>query len=150
MNCIWCLLSSPFYEKFRSRHIAWGVNWQIANFLSHPSSALFQTNLLTFRATQFIPVLHAVSLVSCHNILSFLLYSTKWFSSGISYFPSKIVVFLVDSLYAKAIVAAKSCAALSVSLQEWICVFGNRSSEPRLRTTPSLSVVQLDLKFPSF
>jgi hypothetical protein len=68
--------------------------------------------------TQFTAVLHAGFLVSCHHFLIFLSCFNKLSGTGISYFQSKIVVFLVDSLYAEAIGAAKSRAALSASLEE--------------------------------
>jgi hypothetical protein len=45
---------------------------------------------------------------SFHNFLRFLLYFSKQSRLGISYFQPKIVVFLVNGLYTKAIEAAKS------------------------------------------
>jgi hypothetical protein len=66
--------STPLSERDSAiRRIVWGVTSQFANFVSHLSSALFRTVLLTLRVTQFIAVLHAGSLVSCHYFLSFLL-----------------------------------------------------------------------------
>jgi hypothetical protein len=66
--------------------------------------------------TQFTLVLKAEYLVSCHNFLSFLLCFNRRSRPGI-YFQSKIVVFLVDSLYAETMEAEKSRAALSASLE---------------------------------
>jgi hypothetical protein len=91
---------------------------QFANFVSHLSSDLFPTILLIFRVTQFTVVFHAGSLVSCHNFLSFPVCFNKRSRPGISYLRPKIVVFLVDILYAEAVEAAKSRAALSALLEE--------------------------------
>jgi hypothetical protein len=94
------------------------VTSQFANFVSHLSSALFRTILLKFRVTQFTVALHAGSVVSCHNFLSILLCFNGQSKPGSSYFRSNIAVFLIDILYAEAIRAAKSRAALSASLEE--------------------------------
>jgi hypothetical protein len=45
---------------------------------------------------------------------------------------SEIVVVLVDSLYAEAIVTAKSLTALSASTHELICTLGDTKAEARL------------------
>jgi hypothetical protein len=68
--------------------------------------------------TDFIAILHAGSLVSCHNFLSFPLCFSERFRSGISYFRFKIAVLLVEILYDDAMEAAKSLAALSASSGE--------------------------------
>jgi hypothetical protein len=91
---------------------------QFVNFVSHLSSSVFRTILLIFQVTQFIAILHAGSLVSCCNFQSFLVCFSNRSRPDISYFQSKIVIFLVDSLYARAIEAAQSCAALSALLEE--------------------------------
>jgi hypothetical protein len=44
--------------------------------------------------TKFTAILHAGSLVSCHDLLSLLLCFNKWSRTGTSYFKSKIVVLL--------------------------------------------------------
>jgi hypothetical protein len=45
---------------------------------------------------------------------------------------SKSVILLVDSLYAEAIEAVKSRAALSASTLDFISIFGGINSEVRL------------------
>jgi hypothetical protein len=59
-----------FMRNFAIGHIDWGVTFQFANLVSHLSSDLFQTIFPIFGVTEFIAVLHAGSLVSCHNFLS--------------------------------------------------------------------------------
>jgi hypothetical protein len=95
----------------------WHVTSQFAYCVSHLPSALYWTILLILWVTQCTVILHAGFLVSYHNFLSFLLCFNKRSTPGISYFWSKIVVFLVDILYAEAIEAAKSCAALSARFE---------------------------------
>jgi hypothetical protein len=109
----------PLFERdFAIGHTARGVPLQFASFVSNLSSALFQTILLIFRTTQLTAILHAGSLVSCHNCLSFLLCFNKQSRPNSSYFLSKIIVFLVYILYAEAVDAAKPHATLSASLEE--------------------------------
>jgi hypothetical protein len=133
MNCRWCFGPPLFVRDFAVGHVSWGVSLQLcANFVSRLSSAYFLTILLIFRVTGFTVVLHVAHLVSCHNFLIFLLCFCKWSRPRISHFLSKGVIFLVDCLYAEAIVTVKSHAALSASLEEWICIFGEMSSEERL------------------
>jgi hypothetical protein len=67
---------------------------------------------------QFTVVLHAESLISCHNLFNFFVCFNKQSRPGISYFQSKIVVFQVDIGYAEAIGAAKLRTALSASLEQ--------------------------------
>jgi hypothetical protein len=68
----------PLLERdFGISFIAEGVISQFANVVSHLSSAPFRTILLIFQVTQFTAVLHAGSLVSCHNFPSFLLCFNK-------------------------------------------------------------------------
>jgi hypothetical protein len=70
--------------------------------------------------TQFTAVLHAGSRVSCHNFLILCLYSSSLSRLDGLRLRSVIVVVLVDSLYAEAIEAAKSRAALPASIHELI------------------------------
>jgi hypothetical protein len=51
---------------------------------------------------------------------------------GRSQFQTKFVIFLVDSLYAKAIEAAKSRAALSAPVEELIWILSDSKSEAKL------------------
>jgi hypothetical protein len=67
--------------------------------------------------TQFTSVLHAGFLISSHNFLTFLCFNKRC-KSGNLYFGSRIVVLLINSLYAEAIDAAESSAALSALLEE--------------------------------
>jgi hypothetical protein len=135
-------LVRPFFESdFTIGHIDWGLTSQFAIFDCHLLSTLFRTILLTFRVTQVTALLHAGSLVSCHNFLIFLLCFNRRSRPAILYFRSKIVVLLVDILYAEVIRTAKSRATLSASLQGWIWIFGGMSSETRLwNSSQSVSV----------
>jgi hypothetical protein len=135
MNCSGTFSPSLYMRDLAISHFAWGVISQFANFISHLSSVLFQTILLIFRVTQFTAVFHAGPMVSCHNFLGFLLCFNRWGRPGVSYFQSKIVSLLDNSLNAEAIVAAKSCSVLSSSLEKWFQIFGNMSSEARLRNS---------------
>jgi hypothetical protein len=118
---------------------------EFGKFVSRLSSTLFQTILLTFQATHFTAVPHAGSLVSCHNFRRFCSGFNKWSRPGILYFQCKIVVFLVNILYAEAKEAANSCAALSASLEEWIW-----KHEFRGKALKQFPVFQMNLKLPLF
>jgi hypothetical protein len=63
--------------------------------------------------------------------VGFLLCFNNRSKPGASYLQSKIVVLLVGSLYGEAVDAAKSRAVLTISLEEWIWVFGDMISETR-------------------
>jgi hypothetical protein len=54
-------------------HINWGVTSELIIFVSHRSSVFLQVIRLTDFVTQLTAVLHAGSLVSCHNFLSLCL-----------------------------------------------------------------------------
>jgi hypothetical protein len=88
---------------------------QFVNFVSH-LQVLFSGPFSC--VVYFTAALHAGSLVSCHNFLSFLICLNKWSRSGVSYFRCKSVVFLIDSLYTEATEAEKSRAALLAWLEE--------------------------------
>jgi hypothetical protein len=81
--------------------------------------------------TQFTAALHAGYRVSCHNFLSLRFSLNKRSRSGRSLFRSEIVTLLVASLYAEAIEAALSRAALSASSPELILILGEINSEAR-------------------
>jgi hypothetical protein len=65
-------LINPILPGVLQGLIASCVNPQFANSVTYLSIALFRTIILLFRVTQFAAVLHAGSLVSCHNFLRFL------------------------------------------------------------------------------
>jgi hypothetical protein len=65
--------------------------------------------------TRLAAVLRPGSLVSCHSFLFLFLYFNSRSMPGISLCKSANVILLVDSLYAEAIEAVKSRAALSAS-----------------------------------
>jgi hypothetical protein len=83
--------------------------------VSHRSSAFLWVNRLIDFATQSTVVLHAGSLLSCHNVLSLLFSFNSRFKPGKWAFTSESVTFLADNLYAEAIEAVKSWAALTAS-----------------------------------
>jgi hypothetical protein len=60
---------SLFRRDFAMGHIAWGVTSVLPVFVSHRSSAFFRVTRLIEFVTQLTAVLHAGSLVSCHNFL---------------------------------------------------------------------------------
>jgi hypothetical protein len=100
-------------------------------FVSHRSSAFFRVIRLIAFEIQFTAALHAGSLVSCHNFLSLFLCLSKRSKPGRS-FRSRSVILLVDSLYAEAIEAENSRAALSASTPVLISILGDIHSEVRL------------------
>jgi hypothetical protein len=77
-------------------------------------------------------VLHAGSLVSCHDFRSFCLCLNNRSKPGRSFLRSKSVILLVDSLYAEAIEAEKLRAAFSASAPNLISILGDINSEARL------------------
>jgi hypothetical protein len=82
--------------------------------------------------TKLTAVLHAGSLVSCHNFLTLRLCFNSRFRPGILLFMSESVTLLVTSLYAEAIEAVKSRAALSASTPKLFSILGDINSEARL------------------
>jgi hypothetical protein len=128
-----CAFCPPLFGRgLAIGHIACDVISQFGNIVSHHSSVLSRTILLIFWKTRHTAVLHAESLVSSHNFLSFLLFFNNCFRPCISYFRCIIVAFMVDSLYAEAIEPAKSGVALSASLKEWTWIFADMGSEAKL------------------
>jgi hypothetical protein len=101
-------------------HIDYGVTSALLIFVSHHSSAFLGVIRLIAFETQLTAVLHAGSLVSCYNIPSLCLCFNNWSKPGRSLFISESVTLLVDSLYADAIEAVKSRAALSASTLDLI------------------------------
>jgi hypothetical protein len=118
-----------FRRNFAMGHILWGVTWQLHIFISNRSSAFFRVIRLICFVTQLTAVLHAGSLVSCHIFRSPCLYFNNRSRPGRSLFISKSVILLVDNLYAEAIEAVKSHAALSASNPELISTLRDISSE---------------------
>jgi hypothetical protein len=96
-------------------HIARGVTSELPNFFSHRSIAFLWAICLIDFVIQLGAVLHAGSLVSCHNFLIFRLCFNSRSRPGRSLFISESVTFLVDNLYAEATEAVKSRAALLAS-----------------------------------
>jgi hypothetical protein len=82
-------------------------------YVSHRSSAVLRVIRPIDFVIQLIAVLYAGYLVSCHNFLSHFLCFNKRSKPGRALFISESVTLLVDSLYAEAIDAVKSRAALS-------------------------------------
>jgi hypothetical protein len=70
---------------------------------------------LMILATKLTAVLHAVSWVNFHSFLNLRLCFSRLPSPGKCLLRSKSLIFLVDSLFAEAIGAGKSRAALSAS-----------------------------------
>jgi hypothetical protein len=87
--------------------IAWGVTSVLLIFVSHRSSVFLRVIHLIDFVTQLTAVLHAGSLVSCHNFLSLRLCFNSRSRSEISLFMSEIVTLLVANLYAEAIEVVK-------------------------------------------
>jgi hypothetical protein len=82
--------------------------------------------------THFTAVLHAGSLVSCHNFLSLCLCLSSLSRLDEPRLRSEILVVLVDSLYAEAIEGAKSRAALSASIHQLISTRRDTKAEASL------------------
>jgi hypothetical protein len=101
-------------------------------FVSHRSSAILRVNRLIDFVNQLTAVLHAGSLVSCHNFLSFRLCFNSRSRPGISLLMSESVTLLHASLYSEAIDAVKSRASLLVSTHELISILVDINSEARL------------------
>jgi hypothetical protein len=81
--------------------------------------------LLIAFETRLSAVLHPGSLVSCNSFLILSLYFNSRSSPGRSLFKSVNVILLVASLYAEAIEAVNSRAALSASIPELISSLGD-------------------------
>jgi hypothetical protein len=93
-------------------YIACGVTSALLIFVSHRTSASLRLIRLIAFETQLTTVLHAGSLVSCHNFRSLCLCFNNRSKTGRLLLRSKRVILLVDSLYADEIEAVKSLAAL--------------------------------------
>jgi hypothetical protein len=127
--------------------IAWGVTSDLTIFVSHLPFAFRRVILWIVLVAQLSTVLHTGSLVSCHNIRSFRL-SCRWSKYEGALFRSESESLCVDSLYAKAVDAAKALAAFSASSTVSIWIRGGNKSEARLRTAPSQCGFQLVPKCP--
>jgi hypothetical protein len=71
-------------------------------------------------ATQLPTVLHAGSRVPCHSFLNFHLCFSTLSRTGRSLLRSESVILLVNNLYAEAIEAVKSRAALLASSASYL------------------------------
>jgi hypothetical protein len=100
-----------------------------AIFVSHRLSAFLRVNHLIYFVTQLTAVLHVRFLVSCHNFLSLFFSFNSRSKRGRSVLTSESVTFLVDNLYAEAMEAVKSRAALSAFIQVLISGLGDINSE---------------------
>jgi hypothetical protein len=67
----------PFRRDFAMGQIAWDVTSTLPIFVSHCSIAFLRVILLTDFVTQLTVVLHAGSLVSCHNFLNVSLFMSE-------------------------------------------------------------------------
>jgi hypothetical protein len=119
----WCLWPTPLYEGFRNGPY---------NLRCDLTVALFRVILLIDFVTQLTAILHAESLVSCHNFLSLCLCFNNQSRPVWSLFMPESVILLVDKLYAEAIEAVKSRTDLSASTPELISILGDINSEIRL------------------
>jgi hypothetical protein len=108
------------------------------SFVSHRSSAFFRIMRLIVFETQFTAVLHAGSLVSCHNFLIFLLYLNRRSRPGGSLFNYDKVILLIDSLNSDVIDAVKRRSALSAFTPELISTLGDIRFGPGFETAPNL------------
>jgi hypothetical protein len=132
MNSDWCLWYVPLHKRFRNRPRAWGVTSQFPTFVSHRSSACRQTSRLMVLATPLTAVLLAGSRVTCHSFLNDRLCFSRLSRPGRSLLRSESVILLLDRLYAEAIEAVNSRAALSASSPESVSILGEIYSEARL------------------
>jgi hypothetical protein len=98
-------------------------------FSPHRSSALLGVIRLIDFATQLTAVLHAGSLISCHNFLSLHFSLRSRSKPGRFLFIFASVTLLVDSLYAEARETVNSQAALSASIPVLISSLSDISSE---------------------
>jgi hypothetical protein len=103
------------------------------NIFPHRSDACIRVSRLIDFVAQLNADLHAGSLVSCHNLLSFRLCFNSQSGPGRLLFISESVTLLVDNiLYAEATEAVKSRAALLASTPVLISILGGINSEARL------------------
>jgi hypothetical protein len=86
-----------------------------SSFVSRSSSEFFRAMRLIAFETRLTAALLPGSLVSCHRFLILFLYFNSRSRQGRSLFNSVNVILLADSLYAEAIEAVKTPAALSAS-----------------------------------
>jgi hypothetical protein len=123
---------SRFSGDFAVGHIAWGVTSKLTIFVSHHSSAFLRDIHQINSVTQLTDLVHAESLVSCHNFLSIRVCFNSRCRPGRLLFMSDCVTLLVASLYAEATEAVKSRSALSASTPELVSILGDNNFEARL------------------
>jgi hypothetical protein len=146
MNGNWCSGPSLFIGDFAIGHRAEGVTLQFPTFVCNSSSAFLRVIRLMILATQSNAFLHARYQVICRSFLNIHLWFSSLSREGTSLLRSEGVILLVDSLYAEAIEAVKSRAALSVSSPELICILCEINSEVILWNRPHLWIFQLGLE----
>jgi len=99
----WIAVGAFGPSHFAIGQIGWGVTPHFPIFVSHRTSTFLRVSLLTVLVPQLTSVLHAVSLVSCHNLFSFRLCSRSRYKPARSLFRSERVILFVVSLYTKAV-----------------------------------------------
>jgi hypothetical protein len=97
---------------------------QFPTFVSHRSNALLRVIRLMVLETELTAVIHAGFRVTCHSFLSLRLCFSRLSKPGRSLLKSESVMLLVESMYAEAIGAGKSRAALSAFSPELIWILG--------------------------
>jgi hypothetical protein len=132
MNSRWYAWFIPLEEELPMGHISYGGTSALHIFVSHRSSAFLRVIRLIAFETQLTAVLHAGSLVCCHNFRSLCLCFNNRSKPGRSLLRSKSVILLVDSLYDEEKEAVKSRAALSASTSDVILILRDIISEARL------------------
>jgi hypothetical protein len=132
MNCSWFICSIPLHEVFRNGPNSLRCDISVCYFCfpplkcpstGHPSNGIRD------------PIncnLQAGSLVSCHYFLSLCFCFNSRSKPGSSVITSEILTLLVDNLYADAVEAVNSHAALSASTPVLISNLGDIKSEARL------------------
>jgi hypothetical protein len=118
MNGGWCSWSIPLHEGLRNRSWSLRCGSQFPILFSQRSSAFLRVNRRIYFATRLIAGLHAGSQVSCDNFLNLRFCFNRQSNPGISLFRVESLILLVDSLFAEAVEAVKSRAALSASFPE--------------------------------
>jgi hypothetical protein len=108
MNGSWCPWSVPLYKGFRNRPYSLRCGLIVSYRIFPPFKCLSTGHSSNGFVTQLTDVLHAGSLVSCHNFLSLCLCFSKRSNPGRSLFKSERVTFLFDRLNAEATEAVKS------------------------------------------
>jgi hypothetical protein len=115
MNSSWCPWPIPSEEGLCNGPYSLRCDAALLIFVSRRSSAFFRVIRLIAFETHLNAALHAGYLVSCNNFRSLYLCLYNRSKPGRSSLRSRSVILPVDSLYAEAIEAERSRAALSAS-----------------------------------